>query len=127
MQNYVDIHFLDARQYQKFKPNHPSCLFLSIPFIQLAVEKITVDKQNGNVAVFYQNKEMQTLYNPFKVVYVNDTIDFIQFKATDSLWSRNFKRAIASAFQLKNLKNGAFVEEEVKKINDSFKTKLHFF
>lgn len=56
---------------------------------------------------------MQTLYNPFKVVYDNDTIDYIQFKATDSLWSRNFKRAIASAFQLKNLKNGAFVEEEV--------------
>lgn len=83
--------------------------------MQLAVEKITVDKQNGNAAVFYQNKEMQTLYNPFRVVYVNDTIDYIQFKATDSLWSRNLKRAIASAFQLKNLKNGAFVEEEVTK------------
>lgn len=82
--------------------------------LQLAVEKIAVDKQNGNAAVFYQNKEMQTLYNPFKIVYVNDTIDYIQFKASDSLWSKNFKRAIASTFQMKDLKNGAFVVEEVK-------------
>lgn len=81
---------------------------------QLAVEKITVDKQDGNAAIFYQNKEIQTLYNPFKIVYVNDTIDYIQFKESDSLWSRNFKRAIASTFQMKNLKNGAFVVEEVK-------------
>lgn len=80
---------------------------------QLAVEKITVDKPNGNAATFYQNKEIQTLYSPFKIVYVNDTIDYIQFKVSDSLWSRNFKRAIASAFQLKHLKNGAFVEDEV--------------
>lgn len=71
-------------------------------------------KVNGNAAVFYQNKEMQALYNPFKIVYVNDTIEYVQFKASDSLWSRNFKRAIASAFQLKNIKIGAFVEEEVK-------------
>lgn len=81
--------------------------------LQLAVEKITVEKQNGNAAVFYQNKEMQTLYNPFKIVYTNDTIQYIQFKACDSLWSRNFKRAIASAFQIKSVKTGAFVEEEV--------------
>lgn len=53
------------------------------------------------------------LYNPFKIVYANDTIASIQFKASDTLWSRNFKRAIASTFQLKNLKNGAFVETEV--------------
>lgn len=81
--------------------------------VQLAVEKITVEKQNGNAAVFYQNKEMQTLYNPFKIVYTNDSIQYIQFKASDSLWSRNFKRAIASAFQIKSVKTGAFVEEEV--------------
>lgn len=81
--------------------------------VQLAVEKITVEKQNGNAAVFYQNKEIQTLYNPFKIVYTNDTIEYIQFKVSDSLWSRNFKRAIASAFQITNLKIGAFVEQEV--------------
>lgn len=75
-----------------------------------------MDKQDGGASVFYQNKEMQTLYNPFKIVYVNDTIDYIQFKSSDALWSRNFKRAIASAFQLKSLKSGAFVEEEVKKL-----------
>lgn len=73
-----------------------------------------MDKRNGNAAVFYQNKEMQTLYNPFKIVYVNDTVDYVQFKVSDSLWSRNFKRAIASAFQLKQLKMGAFVEDEVR-------------
>lgn len=56
---------------------------------------------------------MQTLYSPFKIVYVNDTIDHIHFKASDSLWSRNFKRGIASAFQLKKLRSGAFVEQEV--------------
>lgn len=77
------------------------------------MEKITVARQKENPAVFYQNKEMQMLYNPFKIVYGNDTIASIQFKATDTLWSRNFKRAIASTFQLKNLKNGAFVETEV--------------
>lgn len=69
---------------------------------------------------------MQTLYNPFKVVYDNDTIDYIQFKATDSLWSRNFKRAIASAFQLKNLKNGAFVEEEVIQLYEMWYFKLNW-
>lgn len=57
---------------------------------------------------------MQMLYNPFKIIYGNDTIAAIQFKATDTLWSRNFKRAIASTFQLKNVKSGAFVENEVK-------------
>lgn len=91
-------------------------LFYFFFFLKLAVEKITVEKPNGNSNVFYQNKEMQALYNPFKIVYVNDTIDYIQFKASDQerLWSRNLKRAIASAFQLKNLKIGAFLEEEVK-------------
>lgn len=84
--------------------------------MKLALEKITVDKQNGNAAVFYQNKEILSLYNPFKIVYVNDTIDHVQFKMSDSLWSRNFKRAIASVFQLKQLKKGAFVEDEVSKI-----------
>lgn len=74
-----------------------------------------MDKHNGDAAVFYQNKEMQTLYNPFKIIYFNDTIDYIHFKVNDSLWSRNFKRAIASAFQLKQLKKGAFVEDEVSK------------
>lgn len=78
------------------------------------MEKISVTKEHGNAAVFYQNKEMQMLYNPFKIIYGNDTIAAIQFKATDTLWSRNFKRAIASTFQLKNVKSGAFVENEVK-------------
>lgn len=72
-----------------------------------------MNKQNGNAAVFYQNKEMQTLYNPFKIIYTNDTITHVQFKAVDTLWSRNFKRAIAAALQLKGLKVGAYVEEEV--------------
>lgn len=92
------------------KTNITNYLFFPL---QLAVEKITVNKHNGNAAVFYQNKEMQTLYSPFKIAYVNDTIDYIHFKASDALWSKNFKRAIASAFQLKALRNGAFVEEEV--------------
>lgn len=57
---------------------------------------------------------MQTLYSPFKIVYINDTIDKIHFKMSDTLWSKNFKRAIAAAFQLKNVRNGAFVEQEVR-------------
>lgn len=73
-----------------------------------------MNKQHGNAAVFYQNKEMQTLYNPFKIIYTNDTITHVQFKATDAMWSRNFKRSIAAALQLKGLKNGAYVEEEVR-------------
>lgn len=79
-----------------------------------------MNKQNGNPAVFYQNKEMQTLYNPFKIIYTNDTITHVQFKATDTLWSRNFKRAIASILQLKGLRDGAYVEEEVSHSFESF-------
>lgn len=84
-------------------------------FFQLAVEKITVNKKDENAAVFYQNKEIQTLYNPFKIIYTNGTITHVQFKATDSLWSRNFKRSIAAALQLNGLKDGAYVEEEVRR------------
>lgn len=57
-------------------------------------------------------------------MYANETIAGIQFKATDTLWSRNFKRAIASTFQLKNLKSGAFVENEVKNIALNLWTKM---
>lgn len=57
---------------------------------------------------------MQTLYNPFKIVYTNNTIAYLLFKATDLLWSRNFKRAIAATLQLKTIRNGAYVEDEVK-------------
>lgn len=81
-----------------------------------------MDKQNGNPAVFYQNKEMQTLYNPFKIIYKNDTITYVQFKTTDTLWSRNFKRAVASALQLRGLRDGAYVEEEVSIL---FETKIY--
>lgn len=88
----------------------------------MAVEKITVNKQNGNSAVFYQNKEMQTLYNPFKIIYTNDTVTHVQFKTSDALWSRNFKRAIASTLQLKGLRDGAYVEEEV---SFAFETKIN--
>lgn len=94
--------------------SHFHCIYCTF---QLAVEKITIDKQNGNTGVFYQNKEMQTLYNPFKIVYANNTIDHVQFKSTDLLWSRNFKRAIAATLQLKSLRDGAYVEEEVRIYN----------
>lgn len=59
---------------------------------------------------------MQMLYLPFKIIYMNDSIAGIQFKETDSLWSRNFKRAIATIFQLKHLKDGAYVENEANNI-----------
>lgn len=86
-----------------------------------------MNKQNGNPAVFYQNKEMQTLYNPFKIIYTNGTITHVQFKATDTLWSRNFKRAIAAALQLKELKSGAYVEEEVSIESHTFRLLKRIF
>lgn len=80
---------------------------------QLVIEKTTVDKENGTFATFYQNKEMQSLYNPFKIIYLGDVITGIQFKTTDPLWARNFKRAIASTLQVQSIKLGAYVENEV--------------
>lgn len=58
---------------------------------------------------------MQPVYNPFKIVYdTNDLVSKIKFKLKDPVWSRNFKRAIASAIQLQGLRNnGAFVAHEV--------------
>lgn len=68
----------------------------------------------GSNRIFYQNKEMQPVYNPFKIVYGSDhLVSKIKFKTKDPVWSRNFKRAIASAFQLQGLRTGAFVAHEV--------------
>lgn len=80
---------------------------------QLAVEKITIDKANGSPAIYYQNKEMQSLYNPFQIVYTNDTISHLLFKRYDSIWAKNFKRAMASALQVQGSTVGAFVVKEV--------------
>lgn len=84
-------------------------------FSQLVVEKITIDKANGGAAVYYQNKEMQSLYNPFQIVYTGDTISRLLFKRHDSVWSKNFKRAMASALQVQGSTIGAFVVKEVSR------------
>lgn len=81
--------------------------------LQLTVEKITIDKADGTPAVYYQNKEMQSLYNPFLIVYSGDTISRLLFKRHDSLWAKNFKRAMASALQVQGSTVGAFVVKEV--------------
>lgn len=84
-------------------------------YSQLVVEKITIDKANGGAAVYYQNKEMQSLYNPFQIVYTGDTISRLLFKRHDSVWSKNFKRAMASALQVQGSAIGAFVVKEVSR------------
>lgn len=71
----------------------------------------------GSNRIFYQNKEMQPVYNPFKIVYGPDhLVSKVKFKTKDPVWSRNFKRGIASAFQLQGLRTGAFVANEVNLI-----------
>lgn len=82
-------------------------------YYQLAVEKVVVEKNGGPGEVFYQNKEMKEFYNPFRIVYTGDVITSISFNANDSIWSKNFKRAIASALQIQGDRIGAFVEKEV--------------
>lgn len=72
-----------------------------------------MDKEDGT-AVFYQNKEMHSLYKPFKIFYNGDVVGHLQFKDKDSVWSKNFKRAIAAALQVQGNKTGAFVEKEVR-------------
>lgn len=57
---------------------------------------------------------MLPIYHPFKIVYSDDVVDHLRFKEKDSLWSTNFKRAIASAIQVQGHKIGAFVEFEVR-------------
>lgn len=57
---------------------------------------------------------MQALYNPFKISYENDTITGITFRNEDNLWSKNFKRALASALQVQGSNgDGAFITKEV--------------
>lgn len=71
-----------------------------------------LEKENSN-DVFYQNKEMISFYNPFKIIYAGHTISHVLFKEIDSVWAKNFKRAFASAIQIQGEKIGAFVEKEV--------------
>lgn len=61
---------------------------------------------------------MLPIYYPFKIVYRDDVVEHLRFKEKDSLWSTNFKRAIASALQVQGHKIGAFVEFEVSVIFD---------
>lgn len=58
---------------------------------------------------------MQSLYNPFSIIYngETDTIVRVLFKTYDSVWAKNFKRAMAAAIQVQGTKTGAFVEKEV--------------
>lgn len=86
--------------------------FICINSQQLAVEKVVIEK-NGASEVFYQNKEMLSFYNPFKIIYDGDVISMVSFKDSDSIWAKNFKRAIASALQIQGDKIGAYVEKEV--------------
>lgn len=72
-----------------------------------------MDKENGST-VFYQNKEMQSLYNPFKIFYTGDVVSHLLFKDKDSTWAKNFKRGIAAALQVQGDRAGAFVEKEVR-------------
>lgn len=58
---------------------------------------------------------MLPIYNPFKIVYEiggGDVISHLRFKEKDSVWSINFKKAIASAIQVQGTKVGAFVANE---------------
>lgn len=58
---------------------------------------------------------MQALYNPFKITYENDTISDISFRTEDAIWSKNFKRALASALQVQGSNgDGAFIVKEVR-------------
>lgn len=91
----------------------------------MAVEKIVVDKENGTT-VLYQNKEMQSLYNPFKIIYNGDVISYLIFKDKDSIWAKNFKRAIASALQVQGEKPGAFVEKEVSSLLSNLTLYIYF-
>lgn len=65
--------------------------------------------------VFYQNKEMLPLYNPFLInMNEDDIVKYVQFKENDVLWSKNFKRGLISALQVQgNPGSGAFVINEV--------------
>lgn len=89
------------------------CAILIKVQFQLAVEKVIIEK-NGADEVFYQNKEMLSFYNPFKIVYNGDIISLVWFKDNDSLWAKNFKRAVASVLQIQGDNIGAFVEKEVR-------------
>lgn len=62
---------------------------------------------------------MLPVYNPFKIVYKEALISHLVFKEKDSLWSINFKKAIASAIQVQGHTVGAFVSHEVGR-------RLHF-
>lgn len=55
---------------------------------------------------------MQSLYSPFKIIYDGDIITNISFRNQDAIWSRNFKRALASALQVQGSSIGAFIEKE---------------
>lgn len=67
---------------------------------------------NNSGQVFYQNKEILPFYNPFKIVINHDVVSHLQFKEKDALWSINFKKAVASAFQVQGDGPGAFVVNE---------------
>lgn len=79
--------------------------------MQLAVEKINL---HSSSQVYYQNKEMLPVYNPFKIVSDDrdDCVERLAFKRRDPPWSRNFKRAIAAAIQVQGTKTGTFVTPE---------------
>lgn len=76
---------------------------------------MVVEKNGGTGEVFYQNKEMKEFYHPFQMIYTDDVITSISFKDHDSIWAKNFKRAVAAALQIQGDKTGAFVEKEVRK------------
>lgn len=56
---------------------------------------------------------MQNIYLPFKISLYENVITNIGFKEKDSIWSKNIKRAIASAIQLQGEKMGAYIVSEV--------------
>lgn len=67
---------------------------------------------NNSGQVFYQNKEILPFYLPFKVFIKQDVVSHLQFKEKDVLWSTNFKKAVASAFQVQGEGPSAFVVTE---------------
>lgn len=62
-----------------------------------------------------QQMEVDILFEPFMVNFVNGTVNNVHLNSSEEIWSANVKRAIASLFQVQGSHTGAFVSDEVRK------------
>ncbi|XP_063709940.1 uncharacterized protein LOC134838357 [Culicoides brevitarsis] len=75
---------------------------------QTLVLKIILDEGS-----YPSDLEVDILFEPFMVNYVNGSVREVYLNVTEQIWSANIKRAVASLFQVQGNNAGAFVSDEI--------------